>query len=120
MPDPLAGRPSRVTLHLGRRRRNKKDHEVKKNSRVKVPKATVKKNRDHIKEAPWKKDRDYLQRATWKKDRDDLKKHLAATMNKVMGRKAANQAEDEKNQTEPKTGRLSGNVWRIWRTSLTC
>ena len=109
-----------MPLHLGRRRRNTKDHEVKKNSRVKAPKATVKKDRDHTKEATWKKDRDYLQRATWKKDRDDLKNHLAATMNKVMGRKAANQAEDEKKETKKKTVMLSGNVWRIWRTSLTC
>ena len=97
--------------HLGRRRRNKKDHEVKKNPRVKVSKATVKKNRD----------RDYLQRATWKNDRNDLKKHLAATMNKVISRKAVNQAEDETMTTQRKqTVMLSGNVWRIWRTSLTC
>ena len=79
----------------------------------------MKKTRNYTKEAPWKKDRDYLQRATWKKDRDDLKKHLAATMNKVMGRKAANQSEDGKKKTKRKTVMPNGNVWRICRTSLT-
>ena len=81
---------------------------MKKNPRVMVPKATVQKNRDQIKEAPWKK------------DRNDLKKHPAALMNKVRGRKAANQAGDEKKKTKKKTVRLSDNVWRTWRTSLTC
>ena len=81
---------------------------MKKNVCVKVPKATVKKNRDHTK------------RAKWKKDRNDLEKDLAALTNKVMDRKAANQAEDEKVKTKEKTVMLSGNVWRTWRTSLTC
>ena len=95
-------------MHLGRRRRNQKDHEVNKDPRMKAHKATL------------KTDRDYLQRAMWKKDCIDLKKHLAATMNKVMVRKAANQPEDEKTETKRRTVRLSGNVWRTGRTSLTC
>ena len=107
-----------MTLRLGRRRRNKKDHEVKKNPRVKAPKATVKKNRNHIKESPWKKY--YLQKTMRKKDRNDLKKHLAAPMNKVMGRKAANLAEDGTKKLRQKIVMPNGNVWRIWRTSLTC
>ena len=58
--------------------------------------------------------------ATWKKDRNDLKKHLAATMNKVLGRKAADLAEDEKKKMKKKTLKPNGNVWRTWCTSLTC
>ena len=93
-----------MPLHLGRRWRNQKDYEANKDSRIKALKAVV------------KKDHNYLQRATWK----NLKRHLAATMNKVMDRKAANQPEDEKTETKRRTARLSGNVWRIGRTSLTC
>ena len=87
--------------YLGRRRRNKKDLEVKENSRVKAPKATVKKDHDHTKET------------TWKKDLSDLKKHLFGKMNKILVRKASPRAEAEKRRMKPKTVRLNGNVWRI-------
>ena len=103
-----------MPLHLGRRLRDKKDHEVPKNPRVKVYHPRVK-----VHQAPWKKNRD--QRVAWKKDRNDLRKQPAAMMNKVLGRKAANQAEDEKKKMKKKkTAMLSGNVWRTGCTSLTC
>ena len=82
-----------MSWHLGRRRRNQKDLKVRKNLRVKDPKAKVKEN-------------------PWKKDRDDLKKYRAVTMDKVMGRKEVNQAEDEEKRTKRRTMTRSGSVWR--------
>ena len=56
----------------------------------------------------------------WRKDLQNLKKHLAALMNKVMGRKAANLPEDGTKKLRQKIVMPNGNVWRTWRTSLTC
>ena len=94
------------------------DHEVQKNPRVKILKATVKKeNHDFIKAAPLKM---YYQKIMWKKDHNDPKKHPAVKMNKVIGKKADNQAEDKKRKTKKRTMTPSGGAWRIWRMSLTC
>ena len=54
-----------------------------------------------------------MQETSWKKDRNDLQKYRAVTMDKVMGRKEVNQAEDEEKRTKRRTVTRSGSVWRI-------
>ena len=84
----------------------------------------MKEDRNRIKETKVSgasvKTRDSLPRVPWKKVHNNRKPHPAVPMNQVMGRKVANQVEDEKKTKRRKTVMLSGNVWRIWHMGLTC